>query len=495
MRSLWQERAETLGSDGFHAHGHYDIVVAGAGLTGLTTAVLLARAGRSVAVLEARQVGALTTGGTTGKVSLLQGTMLSRIRSHHGDKVLRAYVQGNLEGQKWLLRYLDDHNVPYQTRTAWTYAEHGEALGPLEEEHAACAAAGLDARRGDAAELPFRTAGALRLDGQAQVDAMDVLAVLAAELRSRGGSLIQGVRLTGADTARARRGGPIEVATDHGPVTADRIVLATGTTVLNRSGHFALLTPSRAFAAAFSGPERHEGFPQGMYLSLDTPSRSIRSVPPLPGHPEARAADDGGPRLVVVGGGFQPGRAQTGPLCTQLLDWVRERFPGTVPTHVWAAQDYFPASAVPLVGAVQGTGGRIHVATGYGKWGLANAVAAALSISADILGGNIPWARELYHARVSGQDAKEAASFNASVVGHLAAGWARSLAAGRGRPPVGDCEVAGEKHRVSRVCTHLGGVLEWNEAERSWDCPLHGSRFSCEGMVLNGPAVKPLRRG
>jgi Rieske Fe-S protein len=55
--------------------------------------------------------------------------------------------------------------------------------------------------------------------------------------------------------------------------------------------------------------------------------------------------------------------------------------------------------------------------------------------------------------------------------------------------------VAGVKHRVSRVCTHLGGVLEWNEAERSWDCPLHGSRFSCEGMVLNGPAVKPLRRG
>ncbi|GAB4099569.1 FAD-dependent oxidoreductase [Sinomonas halotolerans] len=494
MRSLWQDRAEPLGSDELHAGAHYDAVVAGAGITGLTAAVLLARAGRTVAVVEARRPGALTTGGTTGKVSLLQGSMLSTVRQHHNDDVLRAYVQGNLEGQQWLQRYMDERGVPYQTRTAWTYAEAQDAMGILGEEHAACVAAGLDVTRADALELPFRTAGAIRLDGQVQVDAMDVLAALAAELRQRGGALIQGVRLTGADIARARRGGPVEAVTDHGRLTADRLILATGTPVLNRGARFALLEPSRAFAAAFSGAEHHEGFPQGMYLSLDSPSRSLRSVPPLPGRPEAHGADDGGPRLVAVGGGFAVGSTGTGRHRSDLLDWVRERFPGTRPTHVWAAQDYIPVTGVPLVGALPGTGGRIHAATGFGKWGLANGVAAALSISADILGGNIPWSRELYGAGVSGRDAQEAARFNAGVAGRLAAGWAKSLVAERHRP-VGDCEVGGVKHRVSRVCTHLGGVLQWNDAEKTWDCPLHGSRFSCDGGVLEGPATKPLRRG
>ena len=112
MASLWRDRSP-IETDA-ELVDRYDDVVVGAGLTGLVTALLLARSGRQVAVIEAREVGAVTTGNTTGKVSLLQGTRLSRILDRQSERVAAAYVEANREGQAWLLRFCDDHGVRYQ---------------------------------------------------------------------------------------------------------------------------------------------------------------------------------------------------------------------------------------------------------------------------------------------------------------------------------------------------------------------------------------------
>jgi len=122
MTSLWLDRSRTIETDKLIADTAYDDVVVGAGLTGLVTATLLARAGRRVAVLEARHVGAVTTGNTTAKLSLLQGTMLSNIIKHHSEKVVAAYVEGNREAQAWALRYCADNEIPVERRDAYTYA-------------------------------------------------------------------------------------------------------------------------------------------------------------------------------------------------------------------------------------------------------------------------------------------------------------------------------------------------------------------------------------
>src|SRR5687767_4084402 len=163
MTSLWLDRPLEQVGDPFPEDGDFDELVVGAGLTGLTTALLLARAGRRVGVVEARHVGAVTTGRTTAKVSLLQGTKLSQILSRRSEEVARAYVEGNLEGKEWLLRFCRDHGVAVQPREAVVYAARPSELSAVREEHDAAARLGLEVEWRDRLDVPFPNHGAVVL--------------------------------------------------------------------------------------------------------------------------------------------------------------------------------------------------------------------------------------------------------------------------------------------------------------------------------------------
>lgn len=451
-------------------HEALDVLVVGAGLTGLTTALLLARAGLRVACVEARRVGAVTTGRTTGKVSLLQGTRLSRIRRHQPEEVAAAYVDANREGMEWLLRFCDDHDVPYQRRTAVTYAAADDELSNVEQEHHAAKALGLPVVWRDRLEVPFPHVGATTLAAQAQLDAMDVLAELVAQLRGHGGTVHQGHRVRSVS-----KDGRPTVRLDGGrELAADRLVLATGTPILDRGLHFARLEPQRSYVLALDGAEPMDG----MYLSAGSDARSVRDAP--------------GGALVVGGAGHVVGRTRSHLSHLEALRaWAGEHYPGTTETHHWSAQDYSSPDGVPYVGPITRGGDRVHVATGYEKWGMTNAVVAARTISADILGELPPWARVLAGRGTTASNAGEVARINLGVTAAVVAGVARTarerLPGTAGQAQAGACGIVG-------VCTHLGGLLKWNDAERTWDCPLHGSRFSSGGEVLEGPATRPLVR-
>ena len=488
MTSLWLDTAPHIATDPFIADQEFDEVVVGAGLTGLVTALMLAESGRRVAVLEGRFVGAGATGNTTAKLSLLQGTHLSSIRRTMYQSVAQAYVDESRAAAEWLLRYLEDRDVPVDRRDAVTYAGTVDAVPAVDREFEVARSLGLGVRRAQDAGLPFATYGAVVLPDQAQFDPMLVLAALAADVRRLGGVIHERSRVTGV-----RATDPVRVTTDQGDLIAGRVVLATGTPILDRGLYFAKLSAKRSYALAFDlDPDLQ---PSGMYLSAESPTRSIRSH---------------GSRLLTGGNGHGVGRAASPQgAVDELVDWTLTHWPDARLSHTWSAQDYAAPHHVPFVGALPRGRGRVYFASGFEKWGMTNAVAAAMTLHADLVGGSTPAMKVLRRRVTTPLAIATGIGENAAVGAWYAKSWWRALTTPqptealadgegvmthRGLSPVGVSNIDGRPCTVSGVCTHLGAALTWNDLEKSWDCPAHGSRFSSRGAVLEGPARRSLTR-
>jgi glycine/D-amino acid oxidase-like deaminating enzyme len=226
---LWEDASRPAFPDPLPPSGSVQALVVGGGLTGLTTALLLARSGMEVAVLEARALGSGTTGSSTAKVSLVQGTKLSRICSRHPLRVAQAYVDANLEGQAWLREFCREHDVPFATRPSGTYAATAQELRAVEQEYAALEAVGLPVRWADALDVPFEVHGAAMLDDQLQLDPMDVVHALADQVLAHGGTIHEGHRVRSVD-----RGNRTTVhLADGSSVQTDHLVIATGAATLS----------------------------------------------------------------------------------------------------------------------------------------------------------------------------------------------------------------------------------------------------------------------
>jgi glycine/D-amino acid oxidase-like deaminating enzyme/nitrite reductase/ring-hydroxylating ferredoxin subunit len=493
LPSVWLDPPPAIETDWFTSGSHYDDVVVGAGLTGLVTALLLARSGRQVAVLEARSVGAVTTGHSTAKVTVLQGTRLSTIVANHTEHVAGAYVDSNREAQEWLRAYCEEHGVEIQRRDAYTYAGTQSGAAAVRREFDIGRRLDLPVEMTDAVELPYPTYGAVCLRDQLQFNPVDVLAALVRELREAGGVVIDGVRVIKVDSGESS-----EVITSAGRVMANNVVLANGIPFLDRGLYFAKVTAQRSYALAFRVPTQ---IPRGMYISADSPTRSLRT-----------AMHDGEELLLVGGNGHPVGRQQRDPseLVADLTAWTGKWFDGAERTHVWSAQDYEAHGGVPFVGKLPRGGGHVYLATGYSKWGMTNAVAAALRISGEILDHLPQWARILGTRVSKPASAVRYFSANAAVGLEATKGWLgaelhplkaedRTPAEGTGvvgaqrGEPVAVSTVNGTTCALSAVCTHLGGIVRFNDLEKSWDCPLHGSRFAADGTLLEGPATTDLK--
>ncbi|MTE15723.1 FAD-dependent oxidoreductase [Nocardia aurantiaca] len=470
----------------------YDVVVIGGGLTGLVTALLLAENGVEVAVLEGRRIGDGTTGASTAKVSLLQGIRAQRIRHRHSAATLRAYLDANRAGQQWLLEYCGGHAVAFQHADAYTYAQSEPELLLARTEFDALREAEMPVEFTDRIDAPFPALGAVRLPAQAQLNPMPLLSALAADVESNTVPIYESSLVYGVNAAAT---GDHRIDTEHGPVLAGTVVLATGTPILDRGGFFARLIPLRSYLTAYRLPQP---LSHAMYITAGEPTRSVRTVP-----------DPEGDVLLVGGNGHVVGRAErTGDCVSDLREWTERWYPSATPLTSWSAQDYLPLGELPYAGPLIPGRNGILLATGYAKWGFTNAVAAAQVLAGHITGKPPDWAH--VYATWQPEELRSlptAARTNASVALEFCAGWWHAVRAGadpvrapegtghverRFGRPAATCTVDGTTTTVSAICPHLGGILRWNPAEKSWDCPLHGSRFAADGTRLEGPATHHL---
>jgi len=471
-----------------------DVAVIGGGIAGLCTAWEVAATGRSVVLLEADRIATGVTGYTTAKLSSLHTLAYARISQAFGTDAARLYAQSQQSAVERAASVATELGVDCDLERVpgYTYAETEAEAPRMREEAEAARAAGLEASFVTDTGLPFPVAGAVRVEDQAQFHPRTYLLALVADLVARGGIVHERTRVVSLD-----EGEPCRLTTEGGAeIVARDVVVATHYPVFDRAGLFSRLEPRRELVVAGRLPAGQD--PHGMYLTQEQNTRSVRTAP----------YGEGERLLIVTGEKFTPGAGEVSGRYERLAAWTRERFPDVRITHRWAAQDNTTTDKVPFVGPFHPGARHVYVAAGFGGWGMSNGVMSGRLLTALITGDEAPsWAGLYDPRRLHAREAPALLKVQGSVLKHFVGDRLRpshvdsvdEIAPGTGavvRVAGRRCAVyrdeSGAAHAVSARCTHLGCLVHFNDAERVWECPCHGSRFATDGRVLQGPALRPL---
>lgn len=473
-----------------------DVAIVGAGITGITTAYLLSKAGYQVTLLEAGEILSGTTGFTSAKISTQHGMIYDDLVKHFGEEQARTYYQSNHEAMEWMIATADDLSLDCgMTReAAYLYAdkEDGKKLKDLEAEFAAYQKLGIPGEWLDQVPLPLGASGAIRLPGQARFHPLHYLKGLLQSVLDQGGKVYEHTTIgekvdTEGHLTLHTEGDEFQIRCRHA-VSASHFPFYDGGSL-----YFSRLHAERSYCLAFEPETDYEG---GMYLSASEPTRSLRAV-------------EWGDKKLVIAGGENHKTGQG--ICTFGHYENLERFAGellgirSIPFR-WSTQDLITLDNVPYIGK-RAEDEEIYIATGFAKWGMTNGTLAARLIADGIMGNSNPYTGLYDPTRFKAVPGiKNFLVQNLSVAKELVSGKVeivhrktQELGPDEGAVVMHDGkrvgayrDPKGKLHLVDRTCTHMGCECEWNDGERSWDCPCHGSRFSYEGKVLEGPATLPL---
>lgn len=492
MDSLWQGTAHPIHFPSLSEDVTADVAVVGGGITGLTAAMLLAEAGKRVIVLEAGAIGSGSTGTSTGNLYAVVDRQLCTIEDKWGRDVMEAVAQSRVEAID-----LIEHTVrrfgldcQFQRRPFYLYASEPahEDLETIEREYRAAKNANLNAVLAKQIPLPVPVYRALVIEGQAQFHPANYVRDLARQLAASGCRICENTRVTNIDD----NAGVLQ--TETGTVRAEVIIMATHSPKGVYAVH-ALMEVYREYGIAATIADR--AVADGIYWDI---SRKT----------SIRAYDADGERyLIVIGGKHLTGHDTDTRQCYRTIkQFARDHFALGDIAFEWSAQNYRSADGLPYIGRSPGSS-RTFIATGFGADGLTYGSLAASIISEEILGRESRWS-DLYDARrfTPIKSASRAAAENLHVAKHLLQDYFARRPKELEQVPPGEGRILkldGTKVAVYRdefdhytlvspTCTHLGCLVHWNSAERSWDCPCHGSRFTATGAVIEGPALAPLEQ-
>ena len=489
--SFWEATQDLTKRDTPSSPTQTDVCVIGGGIAGLTTAYLLSKAGRRVAVIDDGLIGGGETSRTTAHLSNAIDDRIYRIEKWHGADKAKLAVGAHTAAIEMIGQIVSSEAIDCDYARVDGYlfeAENGEDDLDLELE--AAHRTGLTGV--EFTEMPIRSLGrrrCLRFPDQGQFHVLKYLSGLAAVIEHNGGSLISNKRVvewSGGDS-------PTITTAEGTMIAANSIVLATNYPLMSKM--FAELPAYRTYAVGISVPRG--AVPKALYWNTADPYKYIRTQP------------DGDHDLLIVGGeDHRTGHENDGEHRFQnLIDWTRSHFEqaGEV-LYKWSGQCFETHDGLAVLGRYSSSEPNVYLITGDSGMGMTHGTIGGMLVSDLILDRENPWTEVFDPSRKATQSIGEAipevidstvpyvdwlTGGDVSYVEEIPPGEGAVIRDGLSKIAVYRDE-NGELHRRSAVCTHLGCIVRFNSLEKTWDCPCHGSRFSTSGEAINSPAIKPL---
>lgn len=474
--------------------GPVDVAVIGAGIVGITAAYLLKKAGRSVALIEARSAGRQITGGTTAKISSNHSLIYTDLSWRFGEDTARLYGEANEAALQLIRDLVASRGVDcdFETLPCYSYTESRAKVPLLRKEAEVAARLGLPASFVEEAPAPMPIVGAVKFENQAQFHPLKYLSSLLADIPDGRSNVYENTRVLDVE-----EGAPCRVVTDRGVLQASEVIVATGLPILDRGRYFTLAHPYAHPCLAALIPEA--AAPRGMFVSIDRTGFTVRTQ-----------RDPAGLMVIVMGARFIVRDGNADAYYKKAEDWTRRTFGVAEIAYKWVNEDFMSVDRLPFIGPLNAASAHVWVATGLTSWGMTGGTLAAMILADRLTGVPNPYAGVFdSRRRLSALAGLRYAWANAVVgarwvAGHVIpapSGAVADVAPGEGRVLRVDKDTvgvfrdeAGAVHAVSATCTHMGCQLAWNSVAKTWDCPCHGSRFDIGGRVLYGPAVKDLER-
>ncbi len=468
------------------------IAIVGGGITGITAAYLLSQQGIAVTLIEAGQILTGTTGHTTAKITAQHGLIYDELIQQHGEDTAKLYYEANQEALELIKELIDKHSIEcdFSHQDAYIYGSMETSVRQIKKELLAYQRLGIPGDFTDTIPFSIPCQAALIMKDQAQFHPLKYLTALIPPILEKGGVIYEKTT-----ALKVEDNEETTILLENGyRISCNSVIVASHFPFNDELGlYFARMHAERSYVIAIKA---EKDYPNGMYYSADTPTRSLRYT------------EMNGEKLILIGGeSHKPGQGiPTHEHYLALQDFCEQYLGIKEIPYRWSAQDMITPDKLPFVGPATAGHPNVLIATGYKKWGMTTGTIAAKILTDFILRKENRYADLYKPSRLKGLG--NIVKDNIDVAKHLIEGklefiikTPEDLANDEGDIVLINGKRAGcyrdqdgQLHQVDSTCTHMGCEVNWNSGERTWDCPCHGSRYSIDGEVLEGPSVEPLRK-
>lgn len=490
-KSLWQD-VQVPSSISLHPDIHYDVIIAGAGITGITLGYLLQKSGKNCLIIEAQNIGFGTTGGTTAHINTFYDAQFDQVMDSLGEDKAKLLSQTGPEVIRQIKTIIEELQIDceFDDRDSYVFSLDKDQTEKLDSMFEATKKVGIPTDRVSENPFPIPFDSIIKIEGQAQFHPIKYIKAVSEEFVKLGGSILQNEKVTEI----SEDDNIIDVHTSLSKYKASDFIWATHVVPnINRMNFLA--APYRSYVLAFT--LKSGNYPQAQGQDMCEPYHYYRTQ------------QIGGKQFIIAGGEDHKTGHEENPeeRFAKLESYVRQYFNIDEITNSWSSQFYTPVDGLAFIGKEPGND-HIYWATGYDGNGMTFGTLSAMIISDMILRKENKYENLFSPSRFNvAASLKDTLQENADAVFHLikdkfTAEKINSLSeinidegktiSLEGKTMSVYRDLTGQLHAVSSACTHMGGNIGWNDTEKSWDCPCHGARFDIDGRLLNGPAIKNL---